>query len=323
VKNRSLRYLNENDVSSLNITLDDVLLTTEKALAEHAHRAFEMTPKLGIHPFAGSFINAMPAFLSDLKIAGMKWVSYYPENWKRRLPTISGLLLLNDWETGRPLCILDAIWLTGVRTAAISGIAAKHFSRKNPRVLGIIGAGTQGRFNTGMIKHTCPSIQEVIAFDIMPQQLKKFQILIHDAYGLAVEPASDPEDVFRKSNIVVTATGKQDRPVVKKAWLRQGGLYVGLEAFQYWGQEALLSSDKFVTDDWNQTKAFLADAKHIRRSPQLFGELSQVVIGTRPGRETTDERIICIFIGMAIVDIALGNLIYNLALEKRIGRVIE
>ena len=319
MKNISFRYLNQDDIISLDVPFDDILSITEKALKEHAHGAFEMPPKPGIHPLTGTFIHAMPAFLPDLKIAGLKWVSGFPENIKRDLPTIVGLLIMNDPKTGIPLCLMDATWITAIRTAAVSGVAAKHLLREHSRVLGIIGAGTQGTYNAEIIKHTCPSIQEIFAFDINREQLNKFRSHIQNTNGLTVKFAPDPKTVFKESDIVVTATGTQDRPMVESAWLRQGGLCIGLESFRYWGQEVLLSVDKFVTDDWNQAQSFMQYSAHIKKPPHLYGELGEIVSGAKPGRETDDERIVCIFIGMALVDVAFGDLIYKMALEKEIG----
>ena len=319
MKNISFRYLNQDDILSLNVPFDDILSVTEKALKEHAHKAFEMPPKPGIHPLTGTFIHAMPAFLPDLKIAGLKWVSGFPENAKRGLPTIVGLLIMNDPETGLPLCLMDATWITAIRTAAVSGVAAKHLLRKRSRVLGIIGAGTQGTYNTEMIKHTCPSMQEIIAFDINREQLNRFRSHIQNASELTVKFAPDPRTVFEESDMVVTATGTQERPMVESAWLRQGGLYIGLESFRYWGEEALLSVDKFVTDDWNQAQSFMQHSVHIRKPPHLYGELGEIVSGAKPGRERNDEQVVCIFIGMGLVDVAFGDLVYKMALEKGIG----
>ena len=318
-KRISFRYINQDDVLSLNIGFDDILSVTEQALKEHGCKAFEMPPKPGVHPLPRTFIHAMPAFLPNLKIAGLKWVSGFPENWRMNLPTIVGLLILNDPETGLPLCIMDATWLTAIRTASVSAVAAKHLLREQSRVLGIIGAGAQGTFHTEMIKHVCPSIQEVVVFDIDRQQLDKFQSHVRNTCRLTVNSVQSPEAVFKESDVVVTATAKQDRPMVESAWLREGGFYVGVESFRYWNESALLSVNKFVTDDWNQTQTFLQKSTHIREPLQVYAELGEIVIGAKPGRETENERIACIFVGMAIVDIAFGDLIYKMALKKGIG----
>jgi ornithine cyclodeaminase/alanine dehydrogenase len=314
-----LRFLNQADVMAINLDFDSVLSVTEKALGEHARKAFEMPPKPGIHPSPGTFLHAMPAYLPNFRAAGMKWVSGFPENAAKGLPVITGLLVLNDPETGFPLCIMDATWITAIRTAAVSTLAAKCFLPKNSRLLGIIGAGTQGTWHTEMLKYVFPSIQETLVFDTSETQLEIFRNRLQDKYKLIVTSASDPKTVFEKSDLVVTATSKQPDPLVSKSWLKQGGVYIGLESFRYWREEALLSADKFVTDDWKQAQSFLKNTKHINKTPKLYAELGEVVAGAKPGRENEHERIVCIFVGMALVDIALGNMIYKAALENGIG----
>ncbi len=79
------------------------------------------------------------------RVAGVKWVSAFPENRGRGLPTIAGLIVLNDPETGLPLAVMDAGWITAKRTAAASALAARHLARPDSRILGILGCGVQGQ----------------------------------------------------------------------------------------------------------------------------------------------------------------------------------
>jgi len=281
-----------------------------------------MPPKPGVHPSPGTFIHAMPAYLPNFRTAGLKWVSGFPGNAEKGLPMIMGLLVLNDPETGFPLCLMDASWITAVRTAAVSTLAAKCLLPKNPRLLGIIGAGTQGTFHTEMLQYVFPSIQEVLVFDTSEKQLEIFRNHLQERNRLSVTSAPDPKTVFEESDLVITATSKQHAPLVGKSWLKQGGVYIGLESFRYWREEALLSADKFVTDDWKQAQSFLKNTKHINTAPKLYAELGEIVSGAKHGRQKTHERIgwsLCIFVGMALVDIALGDLIYKTALENGIG----
>jgi ornithine cyclodeaminase/alanine dehydrogenase-like protein (mu-crystallin family) len=315
-----LRFLSQTDVLALNLDFDSVLAVTEKAVQEHARKAFEMPPKPGVHPAPGTFIHAMPAYLPNLGAAGLKWISGFPENAEKGLPMIVGMLVLNDPETGLPICLMDATWITAVRTAAVSTLAAGCFLQKNFRSLGIIGAGTQGTYHTKMLKHVFPAIREVSVFDTSKTQLEIFRANMQESHKLAVTSASDPKPVFEESDLVITATSRQQAPVVGKSWLKQGGVYIGLESFRYWREEALLSADKFVTDDWKQAQSFLKDTKHIKKAPKLYAELGEIVTGAKPGRESTQERIVCIFVGMALVDIALGNMIYKTAMENGIGK---
>src|SRR4030042_1028614 len=88
-----------------------------------------MPPKPGIHTQPDAFIHAMPAWSPSLRSAGMKWVSGYPENQKRGLPYITGLLVLNDVETGIPYAVMDCTWITAYRTGAATGLSAKYLAR--------------------------------------------------------------------------------------------------------------------------------------------------------------------------------------------------
>ena len=81
----------------------------------------EMPPKPGIHTRKDAFIHAMPAYIPSLESAGIKWVSGYPENQKKGLPYISGLLILNDPETGIPISVMDATWITASPRSRITG----------------------------------------------------------------------------------------------------------------------------------------------------------------------------------------------------------
>ena len=89
----------------------------------------------------------MPAYIPALHSAGIKWVSGYPENFKRGLPYITGLLILNDVETGIPYAVMDCAWITAYRTGAASALAAKYLARPESKTAGILACGVQGRTN--------------------------------------------------------------------------------------------------------------------------------------------------------------------------------
>ena len=88
-----------------------------------------MPPKPGVHSRPDAFIHAMPAYIPALHAIGMKWVSGYPANQARGLPYITGLLILNDDETGLPLAVMDCTWITAMRTGAATALAAKYLAR--------------------------------------------------------------------------------------------------------------------------------------------------------------------------------------------------
>ena len=106
-------YLSQADVASVNLPMAEIIKALETAFREKGQGKTEMPPKPGIHPGGGdNFIHAMPAYIPALKSAGLKWVSGFIENHKRGLPYITGLLILNDVETGLPLAVMDCVWIT-------------------------------------------------------------------------------------------------------------------------------------------------------------------------------------------------------------------
>jgi ornithine cyclodeaminase/alanine dehydrogenase len=146
MKPSQLLYLSQDEVTAVGLTMIEIIEALEVAFREKGKGRTEMPPKPGIHPGGGdNFIHAMPAYIPALKAAGVKWVSGFPENYKRGLPYITGLLILNDPETGLPISVMDCVWITAMRTGAASAVSAKYLARPESSVIGILGCGVQGR----------------------------------------------------------------------------------------------------------------------------------------------------------------------------------
>jgi len=126
-------YLSQADVISVGLRMAEIIGLLETAFQEKGNGRVEMPPKPGIHPGGGdNFIHAMPAYIPAMASAGVKWVSGFPENHRRNLPYISGLLILNDVETGLPISVMDCSWITAMRTAAATAVAARRLGRAGP-----------------------------------------------------------------------------------------------------------------------------------------------------------------------------------------------
>jgi hypothetical protein len=112
----SILYLSRSDVEAVGVTMPEIIEALEVAFHEHGEGKVEMPPKPGVHSRPDAFIHAMPAYIPALHSVGVKWVSAYPENYRQGLPYISGLVILNDDETGLPRAVMDCTWITGMRT---------------------------------------------------------------------------------------------------------------------------------------------------------------------------------------------------------------
>src|SRR5512136_2304069 len=165
MSNQQVLYLSQADVTRVNLDMATVISLLETAFREKGAGKVEMPPKPGIHTMPDAFIHAMPAFIPALRSAGIKWVSGYPENYKRSLPYIGGLLILNDDETGLPYAVMDCTWITAYRTGAASALAAKYLANPNSEVAGILACGVQGRTNLEALKCVFP-LKRAYAYDL-------------------------------------------------------------------------------------------------------------------------------------------------------------
>jgi len=313
-------YISRIDIEKLGIPMSEVLEAVEEAFHERADGKAEMPPKPGIHLGKDSFIHAMPAYLPRVKTAGVKWVSGFPENPKQGLPYISGLLILNDVATGFLLCIMDCAWVTAKRTGAATAIAAKHLARKDSETLGILGCGMQGRSNLEALAIVCKDLKEVKAYDVSGENLQRYVEEMTVEHGLKIVAVDSPRKAVEDCDVVVTSGPilKHPQPVIEDTWLKNGGFACPLDFDSYWKPDAMLSVDKFCTDDLDQL-AYYRSQGYFLSIPPIYAELSEIISNKKPGRETSGERIMSMNLGLAIEDMAAARLVYEKAKERRVG----
>jgi len=315
-----LLYLSRAEIEKLDVSMEEIIKAVEEAFIEKAHGRAEVPPKPGIHPQEDAFIHAMPAYLPKMRSAGIKWVSGFPENPKHNLPYISGLLILNDHETGFPISVMDCTWITAMRTGAATAVAAKHLAREDSKTLGILGCGVQGRSNLEALVVVCRNLEEVKAYDIHAENLRRYVEEMTAKHGVKVVPVNSPEKAVENCDIVVTAGPilKNPQPVIEASWFKDGGFACPLDFDSYWKPEAMHSMDKFCTDDSEQLK-YYRKLGYFSYIPQVYADLSEIVSGKKPGREDPDERIMSMNLGLAIEDMATAMLIYEKAKKKGAG----
>lgn len=314
-----LLYLSQADVDAVGLTMREIIDALEVAFKEKGEGKVEMPPKPGIHPQPDAFIHAMPAYIPALKSAGLKWVSGFPENLNRGLPYITGLLVLNDPETGLPLSVMDCVWITAMRTGAATALAAKYLARPDSASVGILGCGVQGRTNLLALNELFP-LTVARAYDIVPKRTEVYAAEMSEQTGVAVEAVSQPRDAVAGSDIVVTAGPilKKPHATIQAGWLEKGAFASPVDFDSYWHTDALLQADKFCTDDTPQLR-YYQDVGYFKSIPAVHADLGELVAGKRPGREGDDERNICCNLGLAIDDMATAILIYQRAVERGIG----
>jgi ornithine cyclodeaminase/alanine dehydrogenase len=235
------------------------------------------------------------------------------------LPYITGLLILNDPETGVPLAVMDCEWITAMRTAAATAVAARRLARPESSVLGILGCGVQGKANTEALNVLFP-LKRVMAYDVRPEAARSFAEEMSRRFSLEVLPVDDPRQAVSGCDMVVTAGPilKVPHATIRADWWDEGTFASLVDYDSFWHPAAMKQAAKFCTDDVPQ----LMHYKHIgyfQDIPPIYADLGELVAGKKVGRENAAERTIACNLGLALDDMAVAPTVYRRAVEKGLG----
>ena len=318
-----LLYLSRADVEKTALDMPTILCLLEEAFREKGQGKVEMPPKPGIHTMPDAFIHAMPAYIPSLKSAGIKWVSGYPENYKRGLPYITGLLILNDEVTGIPLAVMDCAWITAMRTGAATAVAAKYLARPESESVGILGCGVQGRSNLEAL-NVLFKIKRVVAYDTLTEQVDRFAAEVEKRWGLRVAKAKQPREAVDGLDMVVTAGPILHKPhaTIKAGWLKEGAFASLVDFDSYWDGAAMKQASKFCTDDVPQLEHYRSIG-YFQSIPPIYATVGELVAGKKRGRENAQEQTMTCNLGLALDDMATAPIVYKRAVERGVGTWLE
>jgi ornithine cyclodeaminase/alanine dehydrogenase-like protein (mu-crystallin family) len=322
-----LRWLSSADVVAAMPALGERLSLAERTMAALATPGgAELPPKIAIHPRpAASFIHAMPAFLrgADLfgDLAGMKWVAGFATNNEFGMAGISALVVVNDPATGLPLAIMDGGPITAQRTAAISGVAIRHYG---PRVAGrpvrvaLIGAGVQGQAHLPVFGHLLPGL-ELRLFDLSADRAAALAAEARRIEGIAsVTVSRAPREAVAGADLVLTAASfgpKEERQSLTNTWLEPGATVIPIDYATYCSAEVARDAALFLVD---QREQYLAnrDAGNFDGFPDPDAMLGEAIIAGTPRPE---GRVVVVHLGVGLADVVFADAILRVAEEQQLG----
>jgi alanine dehydrogenase len=314
------------------IDLDDARTVVEEVLRGLAAERVAMPAKvtMNLAPFGlRAWNTAMPAYIESLKASGFKWVGGFADNpVQHGLPFLIALVLVQDPNTGYPLALMDGVHITNLRTAALNALIASLYARPDSHRLALVGAGVQARFAVAALRTVLP-LDEIRVHDIEPAAAEGFlrEVAPHGIaevapHGIAVTVCDTAEAAVRDADVVITAT-PSTTPLVRRAWLGRGvtAISIGSQG-QEFDDETILGADKLVCDSWEQC-AHLGELRELAENGRLtradvHAEIADTLAGRRAGRETDDELILVVPIGLGAFDIALARVAFD-----RIGGATE
>lgn len=274
-------------------------------------------------------INCLPATFRSEKICGVKWVSVFPMNPARYgAQNLSAVIILSEIERGFPVAVMEGTLCSNMRVGAMGALAARHLARPDSKTIGFIGAGEQAKMHLIAMKTAVPSLTRccVAAKDAAEEDqfAAEMSSILPDV--AIVKTKTNLEAAVSEADIVVTATSAQ-APLLKAAWVRPGTFYSHIGG---WEDEYAVAaqSDKIVCDDWETVKHRTQTLSRMYKDGELsdddiHGNLSDILMGRRPGRENADERIYFNAVGLAYTDVAIAMAMYRRAKEAGMGQQLQ
>lgn len=319
----TIRYLSQEDIIGMKIPYMLLIDAAEASMVAHAKGLTECPPKPGVFPRERSFLHAMPAYIKGAELCGIKWVAGYPGNRDKDIPVITGILVLNDPDTGIPLAIMDCRWITAVRTAAVSAVTARHAKPIQSETLTIIGAGVQSRWNLLFLHLVAPELKKCFITDIHQGSIDAFIADMSPRVpGISIERIESDQlpMAIRKSQIVLTATQNLSEPIVAKDMIHSGTLAIALES-KAWDPAIYLDDTiRFICDDWPLVQSYQKKGAFSLGLPHAYHLLGNIASGDDVGRANEEEFVISFNMGISVTDMAFAAIILERAEKLGIGQ---
>ena len=284
------------------------------AFVAYARGEWSMPPKVYVENYPAGDFRAMPALGGGHAL--LKWVTSFPGNPARGLPTVTGLVLLSDAEDGRLLAVLDAAAVTALRTAAAAVLGAETLAREDAASYAVVGSGVNGAETARMFvaRGHMPIVWDV-------DQARRDAV----AEEVGAVPAASAEKALA-SDVVATVTPGHE--VLYPEGSLRPGQHVSLMGADGPGKAEVaveeLSRARLFCDDWEQAShggeltAAIAAGAVVREG---VTELGAVLLGAADGRRTADEVTLFDSTGLAIQDLAIAKAAFGRADELDLAQI--
>jgi len=318
--------LSKSDIEKV-LTMKDVISIVDKTFKGFGQGTVVNPTKITLDlgeiaewpPYKG-FMNAMPAYVGWLDSAGIKWVGGFLENSKKRLPFLTGMILLINPKNGQFKVVMEGSEITNLRTGAQTAVALKYLWDKKSINIGLYGAGMQAYYQIMAISQIY-NINKLKVYDIRRLASEKFAEKTMDFISGSTIVVDSAEEAAC-SDAVICVTQSKDK-FVKNYWLKPGTIFFPLGSYQECEDELILNIDRIIVDHIGQSlhrgalKELSEKGKITKNS--IHATLGEVAIGKIKGRDTDQESVLCQLVGTGALDVAVASITYNRALEKGLG----
>jgi len=319
-KSAQIRFLSHAVLERLQLSTTEVVASIEQLIHERGNEKVWNAPKSVITPPDGRYMMATIAAADNPPVLAVKTLLLNPKNTMRGLKSIYAMVTLMDSETGIPLAILDGGWVTALRTAGLSAVAAKRMANLDSSVAAFIGCGVQAQSHLKAVADLFP-LKEIHAFG---RGIQNRDALCRSAegLGLAAIASRTAQDAVQNADLIVTSVtiSPELKPFLDAQWLKAGAFVTMTDLAAPWFPQSMSRFDRIIIDDQEQEAAML---KPLVRSELVSGDLTDLVNGLIAGRVSAIERNAFVFRGLALGDLAISALAYEHAVKTGRGILVD
>lgn len=318
--------LSKEDVGRL-ISMQEVIGAVEEAYKAFSDGQVVQPPYMDIHlPEPRGEIDFKVGYCKANEIISMKASSggFLDNPVAHGVPNGMGSVLLFDARSCALLCVMDGSLLTGLRTGAAGAVSVKALARKNSKKISCIGTGNQARMQIRAISLVM-QIGEIHAWSRSPASSASFKADMEGELGIPVILSGSKQAAVEQADILITTT-RGKGPLVEAEWVKPGTHIVAIGTDTQGKQELqpeIFKHAKIVHDSISQCidrgETWHPLNRGIIGLHDIHGELGEILLGRKPGRENEGEITLFDSTGMAIQDNTTAERIYRNALENNVG----
>jgi len=285
---------------------------------------------------------AMPGYLGGrFDVCGNKWYGSNHANTAKGLPRSVLTLMLNDKETGEPLCLMSANLLSSARTGAVPAVAARHLASSSATTIAVLGCGPINRACLKAIATQLPALERVICFDIFEAAAVGLADWARESLGVEAVVEADLQTALAAADVVTVAASRVKPLVVEEEWFKPGATI--LISGPISGDDALWLNSRIVLDHVALHEAYVEEAVaspdrqaaydgviggpmyrlvDAGKLPSLkdFEDLGTLLQTPADQRPSDDRRTVFVACGMSVFDLAWGYELYRTAQDKGVGQ---
>jgi len=319
----AILYLTEADVQQCMPVAESVALAEKGILADAAGNV--AGDKFYMPVGEAGFIKPFSGYLAGEALAFVKTFSFFEKNRAQDLPVTGSMVLLFEAESGLPVCLMAADWITAQKTGASTAVTAKYLARADSRVVTIFGAGGLGRSHLLALNEVF-ELAEARVVDIIPEVAEHLAAEIRSQIDGPVIVTTSPQEAVRGADIVVTVT-TGSAVNVRHEWLKPGAFVARMGSYQEVDHDLLLRADKLVVDRWAYVSYRVPEMIDLISRGQLsqadiYAEWPDIAGGRVAGRESDQEIILYIALGIWGEYAAILPQVYRQAKELGLGTVL-